>query len=652
MAFDRLPALPLIANDPYFSIWLPADLPTDANTIHWAGAQKWIRGHLTVDGRRYRYLGKNGVPAVQTTGVKVTPTQTIFEMTAGPVDLKVTFWTPALPDDFDVMSTPITFVDYAVKANDGAEHEVSIQLSVPDTLCFDGVNHPEMFTRTFTVSGLNIASVGQTQQKILCHSGDHITIDWGYMYMASKQNPEYEAGNHAKAGYVGGSLLYSWKLNATAEEQKDFVMLAYDDIASVNYFGTACKAWYARNGANILDAMLDFDKRHDELFAACCELDERVWNDSVEAADEDYAKVTAAAWRHTIAAHKLIATPKGEMAFLSKENDSNGCIGTVDVSYPSTPMLLKYCPELVNALSRPILEFAQMPVWEYDFAPHDVGRYPYVTGQVYDCAIPRATGNVIPPIYLYPAGSGVFHGTHQMPVEESGNMLVMLETAITFGADDSLARQYMDTLATWVHYLDEYGEDPANQLCTDDFAGHLAHNVNLSAKAIVGIACYGRLLKRFGQEEEAARWTARAHELMESWKNRVVKEDGVTPLTFNGIGWSMKYNLAWDQVLGLNLMPEEFYRKETEGYVKLQNKYGLPLDSRDDYSKSDWIAWTASLAPDKETRIALLKPLSVYLRETQTRVPFSDWYNTRTGDFVEFIARSVQGGLYMPILKK
>ena len=99
MAFDRLPALPLIANDPYFSIWLPADLPTDANTIHWAGAQKWIRGHLTVDGRRYRYLGKNGVPAVQTTGVKVTPTQTIFEMTAGPVDLKVTFWTPALPDE-------------------------------------------------------------------------------------------------------------------------------------------------------------------------------------------------------------------------------------------------------------------------------------------------------------------------------------------------------------------------------------------------------------------------------------------------------------------------------------------------------------------------------------------------------------------------
>ena len=646
MAFDRLPAFPLIANDPYFSVWLPADLPTGANTIHWAGAEKWIRGHVEIDGKRYRYLGKNGVPAVTTTGVKVTPTKTIFDVTAGPVDLTIEFWTALLPDDFDVMSTPITFVDYTARANDGKEHTVALSLSVPDSLCYDGMNHPEMFSRAFKTKGLRIASTGQTHQKILSHSGDHITIDWGYLYLSTPV-----AGEGAvSCGSMG--LGYAWNTTVGAEQKKSYAIVAYDDIASVNYFGTPCKAWYARNGRTIVEAMADFAVRHDELYAACTALDERVMNDARETAGEDYVLITSAAWRHTIAAHKLIATPKGEMAFLSKENDSNGCIGTVDVSYPSTPMLLKYCPELVNALSRPILEFAQTDVWEYDFAPHDVGRYPYATGQVYDCALSFPIGQVIAPIYLYPAGSGVFNNTHQMPVEESGNMLVMIETAIHFGADDSLARQYMDTLATWVHYLDEYGEDPAEQLCTDDFAGHLAHNVNLSAKAIVGIACYGRLLKRFGQTEEAEKWTKRAHELMKSWCDRVVKEDGVTPLTFDGIGWSMKYNLAWDQVLGLGLMPEEFYRKETEGYVKLQNRYGLPLDSRDEYSKSDWIAWTASLAPDKATREAILKPLAAYLRESKTRVPFSDWYNTVTGEFVEFIARSVQGGLFMPMLRK
>lgn len=57
-------------------------------------------------------------------------------------------------------------------------------------------------------------------------------------------------------------------------------------------------------------------------------------------------------------------------------------------------------------------------------------------------------------------------------------------------------RQYRPLLAQWVRYLLTYGEDPGEQLCTDDFAGHLAHNVNLAMKAIVGVACYGRAHRR------------------------------------------------------------------------------------------------------------------------------------------------------------
>lgn len=77
-------------------------------------------------------------------------------------------------------------------------------------------------------------------------------------------------------------------------------------------------------------------------------MDETVSDDAQKAGGQDYEDIVNAAWRHTFAAHKLIATPKGEMAFLSKENDSNGCIGTVDVSYPSIPLFLHYYPELVN----------------------------------------------------------------------------------------------------------------------------------------------------------------------------------------------------------------------------------------------------------------------------------------------------------------
>lgn len=330
------------------------------------------------------------------------------------------------------------------------------------------------------------------------------------------------------------------------------------------------------------------------------------------------------------------------MAFLSKENDSNGCIGTVDVSYPSIPLFLHYCPELVNALCRPVLEFASMPVWDCDFAPHDVGRYPLATGQVYAARKPIGRTASHPPYYLYPAGTDVWDPRYQMPVEECGNMLIMLEAARAFGADKALADQYRSLLDNWVKYLVQYGEDPAEQLCTDDFAGHLAHNVNLAAKAIVGVACYARLT---GDESCIAQAKSMAAHLLEK-----IGDNGNTPLTLDGQGWSMKYNLLWDKVLHLGLLPDSFYAAETASYLPRINTYGLPLDSRADYTKSDWICWTARMADDPAVRAALIAPVAKELHETTSRVPFSDWYDTKTTRFVAFIGRSVQGGLFALML--
>ena len=49
-SITRLPALPLIVNDPYFSIWCPGDKLTDCDTAHWAGAVKPLRGTIKIDG--------------------------------------------------------------------------------------------------------------------------------------------------------------------------------------------------------------------------------------------------------------------------------------------------------------------------------------------------------------------------------------------------------------------------------------------------------------------------------------------------------------------------------------------------------------------------------------------------------------------------
>ncbi|NLF85895.1 MAG: DUF4965 domain-containing protein [Lentisphaerae bacterium] len=630
---DRLPSVPLIASDPYFSIWMPADTMTQTDSTHWSGPVKALRGTMTVDGKAHRFLGAGAAPEARQTSLVVTPTSTMYAVEADGVRLDVRFTTPALPDDLDLLSMPVTLVSFTLTAIDGQAHDTRLSLHLSDRLCYDGEIRPRMNGFTIELDGLHTGWYGQMAQKPLCHSGDHITIDWGYLYLASR----------GAVAAVGDGLVMDWSGTLQGEQQLRAI-IAYDDIASINYFGDLCKAWYRRNGAQITDAIRTADSRFDEIIRRCDALDERVLGDAA-AIGADYQQIVSAAWRQTFCAHKLIATPAGEMALLSKENDSNGCIGTVDVSYPSIPIFLKYCPELVNALCRPILAFASMPVWTDDFAPHDVGRYPLAIGQVYAANSRTAVknGDAYPPFYLFPAGTEVYSLKYQMPVEECGNMLIMLAAAQQYGADKTLATRYRGLLDKWVKYLVDYGEDPGEQLCTDDFAGHLAHNANLAAKAICGVACYGRLV---GDNA----WLVQARGMAKRFLDKVGCNGG-TPLTLDGAGWSMKYNLLWDRVLALDLLPARFYEAETRSYLLRLNRYGLPLDSRADYTKSDWLCWTAALADDLEVRTALLAPLAKMLRESASRVAFSDWYDTKTGCYRAFIARSVQGGVFAPLLR-
>ena len=548
--------------------------------------------------------------------------------------------TPLLPSDPDALSTPITFVDLSAASEDGQMHDVSLSFCMADEICYDGDTRPDLTRDSYAAGKLNVAFVGQRHQRPLSHSGDHITIDWGYSYLASR----CEAS--ADEGWLTARASGTTPLSLPA-------LAGYDDVASILYFGRMTPAWYTRNGATILDALIDFDKRRKKLMKACAAFDERLLADARAAGGEDYAQIVSAAYRQTIAAHKLIADQDGEMVFLSKENDSNGCAGTVDVSYPSVPLFLLYAPELVRAMCRPVLKFAAMPAWPYDFAPHDVGRYPHATGQVYGAdLLPgewREHGCAYPPLYLYPAGKEVYVHKYQMPVEECGNMLIMLAAASHGDKNTDLAGAHLKTLKKWAGYLIEFGEDPGNQLCTDDFAGHLARNVNLSAKAMVGVAAFSSLLHSLGDQDGAASYRKIARDMASSWLRRAKTSDGHTALTFDGVGWSMKYNLAWDKALHLKLLPDAFYASELDSYLPRINAYGLPLDSRADYTKSDWILWTAAMA-NGDARRALIAPVARYLRESPSRVPFSDWYDTKTGESIHFIARSVQGGVFMPLL--
>ena len=642
MKVTRAASIPLVTHDPYFSIWSSSDHLYDTDTVHWTGKRQQIRGYLTVDKTVYCFMGdKEFHQILPQISLDVTATATTYTFENDKVRLCCRFTSPLILSDPLLVSRPCTYIDFMVEKKNA--DNVQLDFIVSADLVRQEKDEVAGFAGTFK-QGFSYASMGRMRQQPLGSSGDHTTIDWGYVYLAGndKSTITYDAANEAircQAANLNGQTT---------------LILAYDDLASINYFGEWRKAYWTTKQKPIQEAISAAFADQKKVYKQASEIDCEIEAKAKKIGGYEYAFLCVMSYRHAIAAHKLITDEDQNLIFLSKENDSNGCIGTVDVSYPSVPLFMLYNTEYVKGMLRPIFRFADCDVWTYDFAPHDVGRYPYAWGQVYGRSdeenrrFRSENQFVYPPYYMYPSGSNVYGLRDQMPVEECGNMLIMTAMVCRMEQNVSFALPYMETLKKWREYLIRYGADPGEQLCTDDFAGHLSHNTNLSVKAIMGIEGYAQIAALAGEKDEAKKYHKIAVDMASDWEKRA-KADDHYQLVF-GEGkkdtWSLKYNLIWDKLWKSGLFSDEVYEKELAYYKKKANRYGTPLDSRAAYTKSDWILWCAAM----DNTAALIQPVAAYLKETTTRVPFSDWYQTDSGRYCYFIARSVQGGIFMPML--
>jgi len=622
----RPPSVPLVTVDPFFSVWSPANKLTDAPTEHWSGARQPINAVLRVDGKAYRLLGTEpaDAPALPQTGVTVWPLRTVATFSDGAVDAELVFATPLMTDNLDVFSRPVTYVTLKAKARDGQPRAFQFEVDVAAAIAVGDDTQRVVFGEA-QIDGLDARSMGRDTQPVLGRSGDRIRIDWGYFWLAAP------AGGRIAARETHPALVFTRDFGATATAETH-LLLAYDDVDSVMFFNRPLKAWWRRHGLAFTEMLAAAERDYAALDTRMAAFDAELMADLTRIGGEKYAALAALAYRQSFAACKLVADPNGQPLYFSKENASNGCMGTVDVFYPQLPHLALLSPTLVRATLAPILLYASDARWPFDFAPHDIGQYPLGNGQRY--------------------GGGEQSEKNQMPVEECGNMLICLGVLSHLENSAAFAAQWWPTVTRWAEYLATKGFDPDNQLCTDDFAGHLAHNANLSIKAIMGLACYGKMAALNGDTATAERFTELTKTMVPKWiKAAGGGRGGAYRLAFDQPDtWSMKYNLVWDRLLGFNLFPAEVAQTETAFYRTALQKYGLPLDSRKLWTKADWQVWAAMLTGRREGFDALIAPLYAFLNETPDRVPFSDWYQTDSAKHCHFRARSVVGGVFMPVL--
>jgi hypothetical protein len=571
----------------------------------------------------------------------VSATQTVYGFKCGGVSLQVSFTSPLLLNDIATIATPVSYISYQVKAVDGKKHNVSILQGVSTNVATNTPFQPVQAS-TYSKNGLRVAKAGTVEQPLLQKRGDNLRIDWGYMYVAApavmgaKQYITADAASqssfmqnaYASTATTGKQLMLNTVLpygmvSATAISK--YLMLGYDDLYSIQYFGANLKPWWRNSPGATMDGELSkAAKNYATVLVKCRATDKQINSDALKAGGAEYAKLCNMAYRQSIAAHQLVKSPQGDLLWLSKENFSNGSINTVDVTYPSAPLYLMYNPELMKGMLNGIFYYSESGKWTKPFAAHDLGTYPLANGQTYG---------------------------EDMPVEECGNMIILAAAIVKAQHNPAYAKIHWKTLTTWTNYLAEAGFDPGNQLCTDDFAGHLAHNANLSVKAIVAIGAYAQMAQQLGDTQTAQKYSAMAKDYAAKWVAKDDAGDHYALVFDNKDTWSQKYNMVWDKVLHLNLFPQKVYDTELKYYLGHQNEFGLPLDSRKTYTKSDWIMWTAAMSDTKSDFDALLAPIMKYTAETPSRVPLSDWHETTNGKMVGFQARSVIGGYWMKALR-
>lgn len=382
--------------------------------------------------------------------------------------------------------------------------------------------------------------------------------------------------------------------------------------------------WLTQYSTN-QDALAFFHNDFRNVFGTCASLDQKIQDDAVPAAGQDYLTVVSLAVRQAFGALHLVGDSQNQYVFL-KEISSDGNVNTVDVIFPASPMLFYLNPSWVRLLLEPVYLVQQNGLWPEKFAIHDIGEhYPNATGHKSD------------------------DGVENLPIEECGDMLILTLAYVQRSGDTGYIYSRYTLLKQWADYLVQNTLIPAMQMSTDDFAGALSNQTNLALKGIVALEAMSILANMTGNSADGANYSTTAHNYIAQWQNLGIAQDANPRHATLAYGMNdthgLLYNLYADQYVQTNLVPRSVYQTQSDFYPTIFNEYGVPLDNRHSYTKSDWEMWCAAIA-DTNTRNKFLQVLAKWINETPTDGPATDLFDTDTGNYPfqpPFEARPVVG---------
>jgi hypothetical protein len=670
----RPPAAPLAVRGPYLSTWLPATVSPGTWPEFWQGHTTAMGGIARIDGVSYVFMGNPGIiltvpngnqgtpstvqgfqQALQQTHLEVTPTRTVFTLEGGGVGLTLEFLSPIEPGDLTRASIPLSYLVISARSIDGAPHDVQIYADISGEWCSADdsqeitwapaqVSYGGGTVQAWTIQLANQQPLTEQNQQaawgttvwsasatsgLTYQSGQDILVRTQFVNngrLTNTSDPNYRPIQNDWP--VFGFCVDLGELGGTAKSVPLSVGLVR--TPAVSYLGQDLQPLWTAKFSSWQD-MLGFF--HADLAAAerrADILDAKITNDARSAGGTAYAGLCAIALRQAYGGTELVVGPGGQPWAFLKEISSDGNVSTVDVLFPASPAWIYADPGYLALLLEPLLSYAESGKWPETFAPHDLGS-----------AYPVAGGH----------NDG---GGENMPMEESGNLLIMAGAYIQQapGPGAVFAKAHYTILKQWADYLAANLPDPGFQNQTDDFAGSIAHSVNLALKGIVAVAAMSKIATVAGNTADAASYKSQARQFISYWVTHAQDPSAAhLDLTYSGSDggngtWGTTYNGFADRLLGTGLVPSSVLAEQAAWYESVSNLFGLPLQVPHSYAKSDWEMFTAAWLSAYPIRQQLIEQVYTYANTTPSRVPFSDLYDTISGNQVGFQARPVQGGIF------
>ncbi|KAJ8076123.1 hypothetical protein PM082_022108 [Marasmius tenuissimus] len=656
-------ALPIINRSPYLNVWSdatglkPNNWPTfwtSNHTFSWSG-------FIRVDGDLYEWLGAamtnptltftlaDGKKKDRATlnDVIITPTRTVYVMTAGAVQLNVTFLSPIEPNNVVLQSFPFSYVFVDVNSSDRAAHQVQVYSDLGGEWLAVANNVPIQWETS--TSPVITHSAKMSSQNKLQESSNMAQDATLYHATYPGDGVTWQTGGHygLRGWFLDHGSLNSTQDTAFRNIDDNFPVFAFShDLGSLSGAKTFVYAiglarnpvikqtsgsgssdlppYWSTKYKSVDEGLQAFLADADNAKARASRLDKRIQADARKISSP-YNDVVSLATRQTLAGVEMVAGPSNSIFMFMKDVGGSIRVNPVETLYAAFPTFLYINPTWCQYLLEPLLQYQLSSRYTKSHAAPDLGP-------------------------SYPTAAGEPDANALRSIDDTSAMLIMTWAHARFTGQQSLLNTYYPTLQKWAEYLiSSNALSPSGGAQSADGLD-MSNMTNLAIKGISGVHSMAEISYTLGESDDASKYQDQASSWVKSWSTQAFSGRHLTATYGAPNSWALMYNLYADKLLGMKLVSDDIYNAQDKfyaGQVLSSNKFRLPFNSNAAGNvKSHWTMLTAAMTKDTETRDFLIETVRYKAVDSSNISAFSTSYNSLDGEIISGRGSPAQGAVY------